>query len=247
MRRDGAEVEHHAQRSQRRIGALPAQYVTRHATGVLRRNLFDFRRRHRRLLAVGRRHEAGLQGRQVGAGRLDEVSHNDLVKLMVGRDVTQAFPKLPAEIGEVARTGVHGANRLGGNSLIELLVYGRITGAEAAEYASSLSHVTRSPEAIAELKTFLESADMVKFAGVEATPEMADAATGKAKAYLEADPALAKAAAEKLIKQLADKGLKVATRVEPAGKFWRAETYHQNYYFMQGKKPYCHRPVKRFE
>ena len=44
-----------------------------------------------------------------------------------------------------------------------------------------------SPEAIAELKTFLESADMVKFAGVEATPEMADAATGKAKAYLETD------------------------------------------------------------
>lgn len=44
-----------------------------------------------------------------------------------------------------------------------------------------------SPEAIVELKTFLESADMVKFAGVEATPEMADAATGKAKAYLEAD------------------------------------------------------------
>ncbi len=40
-------------------------------------------------------------GRQVGAGRLDEVSHNDLVKLMVGRDVTQAFPKLDAEIGDV--------------------------------------------------------------------------------------------------------------------------------------------------
>jgi rhamnose transport system ATP-binding protein len=40
-------------------------------------------------------------GRQVGAGRLDQVSHNDLVKLMVGRDVTQAFPKLPAQIGEV--------------------------------------------------------------------------------------------------------------------------------------------------
>lgn len=42
-------------------------------------------------------------------------------------------------------------------------------------------------EAIAELKNFLESADMVKFAGVEATPEMADAATGKAKDYLTAD------------------------------------------------------------
>src|SRR5690606_34136108 len=33
-------------------------------------------------------------------------------------------------IGE-ASSGLHGANRLGGNSLIELLVYGRITGEEA--------------------------------------------------------------------------------------------------------------------
>ena len=44
-----------------------------------------------------------------------------------------------------------------------------------------------SREAIAELKNFLESADMVKFAGVEATPEMADSATGKARDYLKAD------------------------------------------------------------
>lgn len=42
-------------------------------------------------------------------------------------------------------------------------------------------------ESIAELRTFLESADMVKFAGVEATPEMADSATDKAKDYLSAD------------------------------------------------------------
>ena len=42
-------------------------------------------------------------------------------------------------------------------------------------------------EALAELKHFLESADMVKFAGVEATPEMADAATDKAKDYLTTD------------------------------------------------------------
>ncbi len=46
-----------------------------------------------------------------------------------------------------------------------------------------------TPEAIAELKSFLESADMVKFAGVEATPEMADSATGKARDYLTADSA----------------------------------------------------------
>jgi hypothetical protein len=38
-----------------------------------------------------------------------------------------------------------------------------------------------------ELRRFLESADMVKFAGVAATPEMADAATDSARRYLEFD------------------------------------------------------------
>ena len=41
--------------------------------------------------------------------------------------------------------------------------------------------------AMLELKHFLGSADMVKFAGVEATPEMADDATDKAKGYLTTD------------------------------------------------------------
>lgn len=44
-----------------------------------------------------------------------------------------------------------------------------------------------TPEVIVELQNFLESSDMVKFAGVEATPEMTDAATKKARNYLEAD------------------------------------------------------------
>jgi len=37
------------------------------------------------------------------------------------------------------------------------------------------------------LRKFLESADMVKFAGVEATPEMADGATDSARGYLKGD------------------------------------------------------------
>ena len=37
------------------------------------------------------------------------------------------------------------------------------------------------------LRKFLESADMVKFAGVEATPEMADEATDSARGYLKSD------------------------------------------------------------
>lgn len=42
-------------------------------------------------------------------------------------------------------------------------------------------------EALEGLRQFLESSDMVKFAGVEATPEMADSATDKARDYLTAD------------------------------------------------------------
>lgn len=40
-----------------------------------------------------------------------------------------------------------------------------------------------------KLKTFLESADLIKFAGVEATPEMADQATDSARTYLKGDNA----------------------------------------------------------
>ncbi|MGW6444116.1 L-aspartate oxidase [Lentzea sp. NPDC055074] len=55
-------------------------------------------------------------------------------------------------IGE-ASSGLHGANRLGGNSLIELLVYGRIVGEAAAEYSASLSAQQRSHEALAEARS----------------------------------------------------------------------------------------------
>ncbi|MEU4670368.1 FAD-dependent oxidoreductase [Amycolatopsis sp. NPDC023774] len=54
-------------------------------------------------------------------------------------------------IGEAA-SGLHGANRLGGNSLIELLVYGRIVGEAAAEYSASLSAQRRSAGALADAR-----------------------------------------------------------------------------------------------
>ncbi|WP_134768529.1 FAD-dependent oxidoreductase [Nocardioides sp. 1609] len=46
-------------------------------------------------------------------------------------------------VGEAA-SGLHGANRLGGNSLIELLVYGRIVGQAAAQYTAGVTTSRRS-------------------------------------------------------------------------------------------------------
>ncbi|MFJ1557259.1 FAD-dependent oxidoreductase [Streptomyces mirabilis] len=58
-------------------------------------------------------------------------------------------------IGE-ASSGLHGANRLGGNSLIELLVFGRITGRAAAAYSRSLTAQPRSASAVAEARAEID-------------------------------------------------------------------------------------------
>lgn len=55
-----------------------------------------------------------------------------------------------------------------------------------------------------------------------------------------------KQVAEKLIKILKDKGVKVATEVNKAGTFWPAEDYHQQYYAKKRGTPYCHAYTKRF-
>jgi peptide methionine sulfoxide reductase msrA/msrB len=49
-----------------------------------------------------------------------------------------------------------------------------------------------------------------------------------------------KEVATKLIETLKQKDFAVKTEVTPAGKFWPAENYHQDYYKNNGKTPYCH-------
>lgn len=60
-------------------------------------------------------------------------------------------------IGEAA-SGLHGANRLGGNSLIELLVYGRLTGRAAADYSARLSVQHRSLASVARAESTIDKA-----------------------------------------------------------------------------------------
>lgn len=67
-------------------------------------------------------------------------------------------------IGE-ASSGLHGANRLGGNSLIELLVYGRIVGQAAMDHAAGLEAQHRSAEAVAQARA--EIADLLAADGRE--------------------------------------------------------------------------------
>ncbi|CAM3376260.1 L-aspartate oxidase [Occultella aeris] len=58
-------------------------------------------------------------------------------------------------IGE-ASSGLHGANRLGGNSLIELLVFGRIVGQAAAAYSAGLEAQHRSADAVARARSEID-------------------------------------------------------------------------------------------
>lgn len=55
-----------------------------------------------------------------------------------------------------------------------------------------------------------------------------------------------KEAAENIIGELKNKGLKVATRLIAFTTFWPAEEPHQDYYQKNGKLPYCHMRRKIF-
>lgn len=59
-------------------------------------------------------------------------------------------------IGE-ASSGTHGANRLGGNSLAELLVFGRIVGHAAAGYSRQLPAQVRSNAAVAQARDEIDT------------------------------------------------------------------------------------------
>lgn len=58
--------------------------------------------------------------------------------------------------GEAANHKVHGANRLGGNSLLELIVYGRQAGLSAAEYSKANPETSSQSRQLDKDKDFIE-------------------------------------------------------------------------------------------
>ncbi|GAA1522198.1 hypothetical protein GCM10009690_26810 [Brevibacterium permense] len=64
-----------------------------------------------------------------------------------------------------ASSGLHGVNRLSGNSLIELLVFGRIVGRSAVAYSDSLEAQVRSHAAVDEARA--EICDLLESEGRE--------------------------------------------------------------------------------
>jgi succinate dehydrogenase / fumarate reductase flavoprotein subunit len=58
--------------------------------------------------------------------------------------------------GECACVSVHGANRLGGNSLLEIVVFGKIAGKSAGDYASSVSYPNFEESAVKDEEKRIE-------------------------------------------------------------------------------------------
>ena len=99
-------------------------------------------------------------------------AHYHMGGIAAGPDGRTSLPGLFA-VGECAATGVHGANRLASNSLLEAAAFGRRTGRAAAQEASATS-ATRSlsvasdltPEALMTLRLAMsEGAGVVRDAG----------------------------------------------------------------------------------
>ena len=66
-------------------------------------------------------------------------------------------------VGECSSVGIHGANRLGSNSLTELIVFGKIAGEQAAQFAKQGSKpASPSQRVLAQAKAAQESAEALR-------------------------------------------------------------------------------------
>jgi peptide methionine sulfoxide reductase msrA/msrB len=90
------------------------------------------------------------------------------------------------------------------------------------------------------LKLFLEIHDPTQIGGQG--PDLGDQYRSEI-FYMNDDQ---KIIAERDLNLLRSKGFKISTVITKASEFYPAEEYHQDYYFRNGKVPYCHAYIKRF-
>jgi succinate dehydrogenase / fumarate reductase flavoprotein subunit len=124
--------------------------------------------------------------------------------------------------GECACVSVHGANRLGGNSLLETIVFGRRAGAEVGRYLASLKDKKVSVRAAEEATRQLEQ-KIEKLAGTAGTEDAYALRAEMTKAmkdhfFLFRDEPTMKAGLEKV--------LSVKERVKNIGLRWTGKVFN---------------------
>jgi succinate dehydrogenase / fumarate reductase flavoprotein subunit len=67
------------------------------------------------------------------------VAHYSMGGISVNENMMSSVKGLFA-VGECAQSGVHGANRLGGNSLLEVISFGRLAGINSVKYAKNIDY-----------------------------------------------------------------------------------------------------------
>jgi len=67
------------------------------------------------------------------------VAHYSMGGISVDENMMSSVKGLFA-VGECSQSGVHGANRLGGNSLLEIISFGRLAGINCAKYAKDIDY-----------------------------------------------------------------------------------------------------------
>lgn len=70
---------------------------------------------------------------------ISPVAHYSMGGISVDENMMSSIVGLFA-VGECAQSGVHGANRLGGNSLLEIVSFGRLAGINSAKYSKTLEY-----------------------------------------------------------------------------------------------------------
>jgi ribose transport system ATP-binding protein len=95
--------------TEREIAELFTRMRTLRAAGV---SIVYISHRLEELFEIGDRVTVLRDGKRVGTHNIQDISRPDLIRLMVNRDLTSQFPKVPAERGEEALR-VEGLNRNG--------------------------------------------------------------------------------------------------------------------------------------